>query len=296
MITLRNKLYESLLDDEDDLINASDENVLVQEFYKECRELMPNLNEKNILEDCKFSNGKIYINRQVYISQGKRQPSEYGNYLFKGFSVSSDIEYIDWIVLAKPYFMSKINPNKYSISKINKYPMNIKNLHWMSLNSWNILDYCPNIKIDKIQRLDISIIPDTGIPDSKVFEFFKCVKNIKECNIQGDPYASLFGSNNIVIPPGLIRNINTNIIRLHIGHILNGAYSKTDINNDNKPTFDKFIDDLYKYNKINKIIIDVSFKRGQMAGKSYLVERGKSKNSKYVLKLIKDSDWSAFDN
>lgn len=296
MISLQNKLYESLLDDEDDLINASDENVLTQEFYKECQELMPNVNEKNILKDCKFSNGKIYIDRQVYISQEKRQTSEYGNYIFKGFSVSSDIEYIDYIVLAKPYFTSKINPNKYSISKINKYPMNIKNLHWMSLNSWNILDYCPNIKIDKIKRLDISIIPDTGIPDSKVFEFFKCVKNIQECNIQGDMYASLFGNNNIVIPPGLIRNINTNIIRLHIGHILNGAYNKTDINNDNKPIFDKFIDDLYKYNKINKIIIDVSVKRGQMTGKSYLVERGKSKNSKYVLKLIKGDVWSTFDN
>lgn len=46
MISLQNKLYESLLDDEDDLINASDENVLTQEFYKECQELMPNLTEK----------------------------------------------------------------------------------------------------------------------------------------------------------------------------------------------------------------------------------------------------------
>lgn len=290
MITLQKRLYESLLDDEDDLINNGDEGVKEQLFYEECKKLMPDLSEINILDGCKYNNGKININRQIYISHDKRSPSEYGNNIFKGFSVSSDIEYIDWLVLAKPHFMSKINPNKFSISKINEYPINIKNIPWVSFNSWDIIDYCPNIKIDKIKRLDISIVPDTGIPTPKLFEFFKCIKQIDSCNIQGDMYASLYGRNNIVIPSGLIKNVNANIMRLHIGHILDGAYSKTDINDSNKSILNQFIDDLYKYNKINKLIIDVSFKRGQMTGKSYLVEKGKSKNSKYILKLIKADD------
>lgn len=286
MITLRNKLYESLLDDEDKLV-GNDEAVKEQLFYDECKKLMPNLSEINILDGCKYNNGKITINRQIYISQEKRQPSEYENNIFKGFSVSSDIEYIDWLVIAKPHFMSKIDPNKFSISKINEYPINIKNIPWVSFNSWDIIDYCPNIKIDYIKRLDISIVPDTGTPTPKLFEFFKCIKQIDNCNIQGDLYASLFNRNNIVIPSGLIRNINTNTMSLHIGHILDGAYSKKNINDSNKSILNQFIDDLYKYNKINRLIIDVSFERGRSSGKSYIVEKGKTKSNKYVLKLLK---------
>lgn len=289
MITLRNKLYESLLDDEDDLV-SNDEAVKEQVFYDECKKFMRGVDEKNILEKCKYNNGKIIIDRQIYVTHYKRQPSEYGDYIFKGFSVSSDIEYIDWILISRTSLMSKINPNKFSISEINKYPMNIKNIRCLSFSSWDIIDYCPNIKIDKIKQLDISIVPGTGIPTPKLFEFFKCIKQIDSCNIQGDNYSSLYGRNNIVIPSGLIKNINTNIMRLHIGHIIDGAYSKTDINDSNKSILNQFIDDLYKYNKINKLIIDVSFKRGQITGKSYLVEKGKSKNSKYVLKLIKAND------
>lgn len=281
MITLQKRLCESLLDDEDNLIN-NDEVVKEQLFYDECKKILPYIKEEDIIRNCKYNNNKISINSTAYISTANREITEYGDYIFKGFSISSNIEYIDDICIRKYKETKNFNVNKHSISVINKYPMNIKKIHWFSIFSNNILDYCKDINIEQVDNLSLYLGWESGNNmNAKSFDFFKCVKHINKFEFETlDSF--LIGYK--PIQKGVIKNINTDIMSMHIGNIIPGANRKTDYNRQTKDIFEEFVDDLFKNNNIKQFKLSIYDSRNKH--KMYLVERGKSKIYKYDLKLI----------
>lgn len=284
MITLRNKLYESLLDDEENLI---DDNKAIREiqFYEECEKMLPRSREDYIKRSCEYNNGKLKLD-SFYVGSEYRTPDEYGDNIFKGFSVSSDIEYIKEILILKWSSTKKIDPNKYSISKINKYPMHIKKLKLFEIYTPHLLDYCENIKIDEIVNMNFYLgdyYPGEGVPfpTPTNFEFFKCVKKIEYANFSD--LGTL--SNYTIIPSGTIKNINAKQLDIHLRQIVPDATEKSDLTEENKQIFDKFIDELHKYNNIEQIILTTHSKKPYRE-KKYIVEKGKSKKSNYLLKPI----------
>lgn len=278
MIALRNKLYESLLDDENELVN-DDKAINELVFYNECKEMIPGVGEYIIKRDCHYNNGKIKLN-VMRVSSDKRTPSEYGNNIFKGFSTSSDINYISCISIDKYYDTKKLDPNKYSISKVNKYPININRLHWFDIYSNQLLDYCPNIKIDEIDNLTFYTDNENPPLTRENFDFFKNVKHISYARFAD--VGSTFKYHTI-IPKGIIRNLNVDILEIHISHIIQGITNKSELTKIYEQTFNDFIDDLYNYNNIGNIYINTHSKI-TFHQKRYNVIKGKTKLKKYILK------------
>lgn len=283
MIALQKRLYESLLDDEEELV-SNDETINEIQFYKELQTMLPNHEVERIKQECKYNKGKANLDSTFQVSSKNKTSDEYGDNIFKGFSVCSEIERIRCIDILKYYDTKNIDPNKYSVSKINKYPMNIKKLMWFGIYSAHLLDYCKSINIDYIDRLFFFIDKDTPELKPLYFEFFKNVKNIEHVSINN--HAQTLMGKGEIIPAGVIRNINANSIDIHINNIVQGVTNKTELNKDNIIIFNEFIDNLYKYNNINKIIIS-THNIGKMGEKKYIIEKGKTKSNKYVLKPLK---------
>lgn len=276
MINLRYRLHESLLDDEIELVD--DDNVEQEIFYKECKEFMPSVQPEYIYSDCKYNNKKIVINRQVYICNhdyyyNKINPKYY---FFRGFSVSPNIEYISQIVVSKYPAVSNFK----KISEVNEYPMNIKQIDYLYIYSYNILNYCSNIKIKNIGDVTLHYSEYTELNDD-FFKFFKCVNNIDLFSIP-DWYEKH------PIKPGMIKNINAKSMEIEIGAILKNVKMYKDINKY-REEFENFIDMLYKYNNIGELyIFTTNSRKSTYKYNTYRVEKSKSKNSKYILKRYND--------
>lgn len=280
MITLRNKLYESLLDDEDELVN-NDEIAKEIQFYEECKKMLLGYREDYIRQNCEYNNGDIKLN-VLYVSSINRSPNEYGDNIFKGFSVSSNISYIGEINIPEYHYTKQLDSSKYSVNKVNEYPMNIKCLNRLEIYSSHLLDYCKNIKIDEVYHLDFYMDKDAPFPTLKNFEFFKCIKKIGYARFRD--IGTLFKYYTI-IPSGTIRNINAINLDIHISQILPNVMDKSELNEENKPIFNDFMDDLYKYNNIEQIIL-TTHNRKTLREKRYMIEKGKTKKSKYLLKPL----------
>lgn len=248
MIRLSDKLYESLLDDESELVN-NDKEALEAIFYDECRMFMSSTWEDYIKKNCSFKNGKIYLKGIVNITTEDISPDLYDKYIFRGFSVSSNIQLLHWLATAESnsqYQNWNFDPKIHKISKINRYPMHIKQIDSFWLEHFDIFDYCSNIKIDNVDSLNIQL--ETNNLYELDFNFFKCIKNIKELDIFCRYRNNKYGE----ITPGLIKNINAETVTIDLKLIDNTARSVTSIKKDK---LNDFLSDLENNNKIKNIII-----------------------------------------
>ena len=268
MITLRNKLYESLLDDEENLI---DDNKAIREiqFYEECKLFFPGITEHSIKSNFVMKNNKITLKGMFGLYIPAKNSPDRENCFFRGFSMCSNIDFISWVFIAPD---RKVK-TKYHISEINKYPINIKNIKHFAIWRFDSLDYCSNINIDNINDIILYNDVDMSINDLD-FDFFKCVKHINTLTLENS-------DNNIFqskpeLKLDTIKNIHANDLIIDMRLIKADAYKASDIPSD---YLNDFLNNIYKNNKINNIIIFADNKK-----KQYQVVRGKSK---YLLRLIK---------
>lgn len=268
MISLQNKLYESLLDDEEELI-SNDEIAKEMQFYEECKSFFPKVPEHNIKSNFAIKNNKITLRGMIGLYIPAKNSPERENCFFRGFSMCPNIDFISWMFIASD---RKVK-TKYHISEINKYPINIKNIKHFAIWRFDSLDYCSNINIDNIDDIILYNDVDTPINDLD-FDFFKCVKNINTLTLENS-------NNNIFqskpeLKSDSIKNIHTNNLIIDMSLIKADAYKASDISSD---YLNDFLNNIYKNNKINNIILFADNKK-----KQYQVVRGKSK---YLLRLIK---------
>ena len=268
MITLRNKLYESLLDDEENLI---DDNKAIREiqFYEECKLFFPGIPEHSIKSNFTIKNNKITLKGMFGLYIPAKNSPDRENCFFRGFSMYPNIDFISWVFIAPD---RKVK-TKYHISEINKYPINIKNIKHFAIWRFDSLDYCSNINIDNIDDIILYNDVDMSVNDLD-FVFFKCVKHINTLTLENSDNNIFQSKPELKIDT--IKNIHANDLIIDMRLINADAYKASDIPSD---YLNDFLNNIYKNNKINNIIIFADNKK-----KQYQVVRGKSK---YLLRLIK---------
>lgn len=166
MLTLQNKLYESLLDDEEELISKSDDNI-IQDLISD-----------TFGDDSKYiqvKDGKISCFMEL---QDSTQP-HFKSHIIRGgilrniFSGEflTDYEYFKWISISTPDFFKNLPKKQINISEINYLYINTvamnfinsKNLNIkkvnesiIDLNISNITNWMPAFKNTKFGKLNIT--------------------------------------------------------------------------------------------------------------------------------------------
>ena len=256
----------SLLDSEKDLV-IDDEAIFQQVFENECDMMFPDNKPRYIRKHCTLENNAININMVITLAGSGHKEEDCTNYIFRGFSICKNISNIFWIATGLNNPLNKFDPKKHRISQINKYPMNINYINTMWVNDLSLFDYCPNININKIDMLHIYTDDiDMNTLDEHSFDFFKCVNNIDTCTFN---YTSDKGDNSI-LKPGIIRNINADI--LNISMLMMGV-STNNSTKVNEEIVSNFLDELYKYNNIGSLYIYEGRTKLSPEDKVYLVMR-----------------------
>lgn len=238
MITLQDKLYESLLDDEEDLVNNGDYTVLFNEY---------NIDGKfEIIE----KSGKIYINNKYGIplrnnsdyittSQSTREKMiKTSKFIFNNADLfNNEIEYCDVLNIQDGSFAEKIgctseinfnNVDKLVItslkeSKSSMHDKIVKNIHLKNINTILLAVY--NGKYTKWigELLKNTKINNISLMDSHTLDFLSEFKKIE--------------ADSVIIKGSLI--FNSQDIKTYVPDL-----------------FTDLFDDFLKNNKIGKIIIN----------------------------------------
>lgn len=231
MITLQKRLYESLLDDEDDLINTGDENVIINVLPK-----IFGVDSKYI----KVENGEIYCYMDLQDNSSPHFKSPIIRYealenIFSG-KYLTDFKYFKWISITTPNFFKSLLLN----------PINIDNIGYLYLDS-STLNYAKykNLNIKTIDELELKV------DISNISEWEEIFKNTKIDKLHILNWSAEVGK--ITKEKGLdLNNLNVKTLILH-GSFIPG-YDSMGYETD-WSLVKKYINDIKKNNKIKNIYV-----------------------------------------